>query len=267
SGPAAPVMTLLTMADIAHVARLRAPGQEAAERARLDAAAAAARAAEQHWSLPPTETYVFDERSPGFAGLTRQARSEVQTAYRLYLTQVEAWQQARALTIFTAAWERDIQSAAERYIEASLEFGATMVREGGARFEERASPTQAYRRWLACYAPVLEGTPAAAGDAVCERMRAMRSDITLRRAALLSSLGSQPRSSYFRLLQIDEYLHGLVEDLVVGLIGLRDRSFGELLEEGRAPAPVSAATLNTTFAAAPNGQLPFRCAADWIDAD
>jgi len=269
SGPAAPVMTLLTMVDIAHVARLRAPGQEAAERARLDAAAAAARTAEQHWSLPPTETYVFDERSPGFAGLTRQARSEVQTAYRLYLTQVEAWQQARALTLFTAAWERDIQQAAERYIEASLEFGATMVRESGgrARFEERASPAAAYRRWLACYAPVLEGSPAAAGDLVCERMRAMRSDLTLRRAALLSSLGSQPRSSYFRLLQIDEYLHGLVEDLVVGLIGLRDHSFGELLDEGRAPAPVSAATLNMTFAAAPNGQLPFRCAADWIDAD
>lgn len=270
SGPAAPVMTLLTMLDIAHVARLRAPGQEAAERTRLDAAAAAARAAEQRWSLPPSESFVFDERSPGFADLSRQARSEVQTAYRLYLSQIEAWQQARALTIFTAAWEHDIQVAAERYIEASLEFGATMLREGGSarpRFEDRASPTAAYRRWLACYAPVLEGSPAAAGDLVCDRMRAMRSDLTLRRAALLSSLGSQPRSSYFRLLQIDEYLHGLVEDLVVGLIGLQDRSFGELLDEGRAPAPVSLATLNATFAAAPNGQLPFRCAADWIDAD
>jgi len=269
-GPAAPAMTLLTMFDIAHVARLRAPGQEAAERTRLDAAAAAARAAEQRWSLPPSETFVFDERGPGFEALSREARSQVQTAYRLYLSQVEAWQQARALTVFTAAWEQDIQVAAERYIEASLEFGATMIREGGsnrARFEDRTSPTIAYRRWLACYAPVLEGSPAAAGDLVCERMRAMRSDLTLRRAAILSSLGSQPRSSYFRLLQIDEYLHGLVEDLVVGLIGLQDRSFGELLEEGRAPAPVSLATLNATFAAAPNGQLPFRCAADWIDAD
>ena len=52
SGPAAPVMTLLTMLDIARVARARAPGQEAAERARLDAALAAARAAERRWSLP-----------------------------------------------------------------------------------------------------------------------------------------------------------------------------------------------------------------------
>ena len=102
---------------------------------------------------------------------------------------------------------------------------------------------------------MLEGQPAAAGDLVCERMRAMRSDLALRRAALLSSVGAQPRSTYFRLLQLDEYLGGLVEDFVIGLAGLRDRSFADLLDEGLAPAPVTAATLNATFAAAPNGQL------------
>ncbi|MEA3043866.1 MAG: hypothetical protein QOH47_1704 [Sphingomonadales bacterium] len=265
-GPAAPLTTILAMLDLARVARARAPGQEATELARLQAAAAAARAAERRWSLPPSEHYVFDERSPGFAGLTGAARTEVQTAYRLYATQVEAWQQARALTVFTAAWARDLELVAQRYIQASLEFGQAML-QSDTPFQERGSPTAAYRRWLACYAPVLEGQPAAAGDLVCERMRAMRSDLALRRAALLSSVGAQPRSSYFRLLQIDEYLGGLVEDFVVGLVGLRDRSFADLLEEGLAPAPVSAATLNATFAAAPNGQLAFRCAADWIDAD
>lgn len=265
-GPAAPVMTLLTMLDLARVARARAPGQEATERARLDASAARARDAERRWSLPPSDSYVFDERSPGWASLAGPARSEVQTAYRLHRTQVEAWQQARALTIFTAAWARDLEIAAQRYIEASLEFGQDMLR-GGGPFEERHGATAAYRRWLACYAPVLEGAPAAAGDLVCERMRAMRSDLALRRAALLSSVGAQPRSAYFRLLQIDEYLGGLAEDLVIGLIGLRDESFADLLDEGLAPMPVSAASLNAAFAAAPNGQLAFRCAADWIDAD
>jgi hypothetical protein len=265
-GPAAPLTTILAMLDLARVARARAPGQEATELARLQAAAAAARASEQRWSLPPSEHYLFDERSPGFAGLASAARTEVQTAYRLYATQVEAWQQARALTVFTAAWARDLEIVAQRYIEASLEFGQTMLR-ADTPFAERSGATSPYRRWLACYAPVLEGQPAAAGDLVCERMRAMRSDLALRRAALLSSVGAQPRSSYFRLLQIDEYLGGLVEDFVIGLVGLRDRSFADLLDEGLAPAPVSAATLNTTFAAAPNGQLAFRCAADWIDTD
>lgn len=145
-----------------------------------------------------------------------------------------------------------------------------MVQGGGAGrppFEERGSAIIAYRRWLACYAPVFEGQPAGAGDLVCERMRAMRSDLSLRRAALLSSVGARPRSSYFRLLQIDQYLSGLVEDLVVGLVGLQDEAFAQLLNEALAPAPVSAAALNESFAAGPNGQLIFRCAADWIDAD
>jgi len=270
SGPAAPVMTILAMLDLARVAALRAPGQEAAERARLDAALAAARAVERRWSLPASDTMIFDARSPGFAGLTGNARSEVQAAYRVYLAQVEAWQQARALTVFTQAWARDLELVAERYIEASLEFGIAAVQAGGNApppLEERAGAIAAYRRWLACYAPVLEGQPVAAGDLVCARLRAMRSDLALRRAALLSSVGAQPRSSYFRLLQLDEYLGGLVEDFVVGLAGLRDRSFGDLLDEGLSPVPVTAATLNTTFATGPNGQLTFRCAADWIDAD
>lgn len=270
SGVAAPVTTILTMLDLARVARARAPGQEAAERARLATTLAAARAVEQRYNLPQSDTMIFDERSPGFAGLNSTQRSEVQAAYRTYRAQIEAWQQARALVVFTTEWARDLEIVAQRYIEASLEFGQNMVREGGANrppLQERGSATAAYRRWLACYAPVLEGQPAAAGDLVCARLQAMRSDLALRRAALLSSLGAQPRSTYFRLLQLDEYLGGLVEDFVVGLAGLRDQSFGDLLEEGLAPTTVTAATLNATFATAPNGQLAFQCAADWIDAD
>jgi len=270
SGVAAPVTTILTMLDLARVARARAPGQERAERARLDAALAAARAAERRYNLPPSDSMVFDERSPGYVRLSGTQRSEVQAAYRVYRAQVDSWQQARALTVFTAEWARDLEIVAQRYIEASLEFGQEMVRAGGAvrpPLEERGDATAAYRRWLACYAPVLEGQPAAAGDLVCARLRAMRSDLALRRAALLSSLGAQPRSSYFRLLQLDEYLGGLVEDFVVGLVGLRDQSFADLLDEGLAPTTVSAETLNATFATAPNNQLAFQCASDWIDAD
>jgi hypothetical protein len=270
SGVAAPVTTILTMLDLARVARARAPGQEASERTRLATALAAARAVEQRYSLEASDSMVFDERSPGYARLNGTQRSEVQAAYRVYRAQVESWQQARALTVFTAEWARDLEIVAQRYIEASLEFGQTMVREGGATrppLAERGSATAAYRRWLACYAPVLEGQPAAAGDLVCARLQAMRSDLALRRAALLSSVGAQPRSSYFRLLQLDEYLGGLVEDFVIGLVGLRDQSFADLLDEGLAPTTVSAETLNTTFATAPNGQLAFQCAADWIDAD
>jgi len=269
-GPAAPVMTLLTMLDIARVARARAPGQEATERARLGAALAAVRTAERSWSLPPVDNMVPDTDSPAWRAIPSAQRGEVEAAYRLYRTQVEAWRQARALTAFTRAWADDLEIAAQRYVEASLEFGQIMVGDGGANrppFEERASPLAAYRRWLACYAPVLEGSPAAAGDLVCQRMRAMRSDLSLRRAALLSSAGARPRSSYFRLLQIDQYLSGLVEDIVVGLVGLSDRAFEQLLEDAIAPAPVTADALNQAFAAAPNGQLVFRCAVDWIDAD
>ena len=268
--PAAPVMTLLTMLDIARVARARAPGQEAQERARLAAAAAAVAAAERRWSLPHPDNSVPDERSAAWRAIPNGTRGEVEGAYRLYRTQVEAWQQARALTQFTRFWVEDLELAAERYIEASLEFGRDMVRDGSASrspFEERRSATAAYRRWLACYAPVLEGQPARAGDLVCERLRAMRSDLSLRRAALLASAGARPRASYLRLLQVDQYLGGLVEDVVTGLVGLSDRAFGELMEEALAPAPVSAARLNATFEEGPNGQLTFLCVADWIDAD
>ncbi len=238
--------------------------------ARVDAAAAAARAAEQRWSLPASDDFTLDERSDAWAGLSSAGRTEVTTAYRVYRSAVESWRTARALTAFSATWAGDLEIASQRYIEASLEFGQAMVREGGANpppFEDRASAVAAYRRWLACYAPVLEGQPAAAGDLVCARLQAMRSDLALRRAALLSSLGAQPRSTYFRLLQLDEYLGGLVEDFVMGLAGLRDQSFGDLLEEGLAPTTVTPATLNTTFATAPKGQLAFQCASDWIDAD
>jgi hypothetical protein len=267
-GTAAPVMTLLTMLDLARVARARAPGQEAAERARLDNQLRTTRALEQELGVAPSESFVFDQRSADWARLSRDQRTQLQVAYRLYLSEVEAFQQARALTIFTAGWASDIEIAAQRYVEASLEFGISMLQTGAPRpFEERDRASLPYRRWLACYAPVLEGTPAAAADIVCQRMRAMRSDLALRRAAILSSVGAQPRSAYFRLLQIDQYLHGLVEDFVVGLIGLQDRSFAQLLDEGLSPQAVSAATLNATFATAPNGQLAFRCAADWIDAD
>lgn len=270
SGVAAPVTTILTMLDLARVARARAPGQEAAERARLDAALAAARAVERRHNLPASESFVFDARAPGHAGLNGTQRSEVEAAYRVAQAQVEAWQQARALTIFTRDWARDLEIVAQRYIEASLEFGRETVRAAGATRpppEERQGATAPYRRWLACYAPVLEGQPVAAADLVCQRLQAMRSDLALRRAALLATVGAQPRSTYFRLLQFDEYLGGLVEDFVIGLVGLRDRNFADLLDEGLSPVPVTPETLNAAFAAAPNGQLAFRCAADWIDAD
>lgn len=270
SGPAAPATTLLAMLDIARVARARAPAQEAAERARLDAAVAAVRTAERRWSLPGAPNMTPDTRAAAWRAVPAAERGGVEAAYRLARSQAEAWRQARALTLFTAAWAADLEIAAQRYIEASLEFGQEMVREGGAGrppFEERGSALAAYRRWLACYAPVLEGQPAAAGDLVCARMRAMRSDLSLRRAALLASAGARPRSAYFRLLQVDQYLSGIVEDLVTGLVGLSDRAFADLLEETLAPAPTSPALLNETFATGPNGQLTFRCVADWIDAD
>jgi len=269
-GPAAPVTTLLTMLDIARAARARAPAQEAAERARADAAEAAARAVEQRHGLPRSETYVFDRRSEGYSRLSGSARSEVEAAYRTYTSVVESWQQARALTVFTEAWVADLELAAERYIEASLEFGQAAVRDGGANrpgFAEREGASAPYRRWLACYAPVLQGAPVAAGDATCARLRAMRSDLSLRRAALLSAGGARPTSAYFRLLQVDNYISGIVEDFAVGLVGLGDRAFRDLLDEVLNPVPVSAATLNATFAEAPNGQLAFRCVVDWIDAD
>jgi hypothetical protein len=269
-GTAAPAMTLLTMLDIARFARARAPAREATERARLDAAIAAVRAAEQRWSLAPSPYMILDRHGAAWRALTGAARNEVETAYRLYNSQVEAWQTARALTVFTAAWEGDLEIAAQRYIEASLEFGQATVRDGGADprpFEERGNASAPFRRWLACYAPVLEGNPAAAGDLICEWMRAMRSDLSLRRASLLSSVGAQPRSAYFRLLQVDQYLHGLVEDLVTGLIGLQDDSFADLLRAVAQPVQITTDSLNDTFGASPNGQLAFRCVADWIDAD
>lgn len=269
-GPAAPVMTILTMLDLARVASARAPRQEQEERARLDQALAAARRTEQLYDLPRSETMIFDSRSAGYARLNRTQRSEVQAAYRVYRSQVEAWQQARAMTVFTREWARDLEVVGQRYIEASLEFGAAMVRDGGADrppFEERGGTSAAYRRWYACYAPVLRGQPVAAGDQVCARLQAMGSNLRLRRAALLASLGARPRSTYFRLLQLNEYLGGLIEDLAIGLVGLGDRNLSKLLEEVLEPVPVTTETLNATFAAGPNGQLNFRCAADWIDAD
>ena len=211
------------------------------------------------------------QRRPG--GRSRPAPSAARSRppIALYRSQVEAWQQARALTAFTRAWADDLEIAAQRYIEASLEFGQAMLREGGARpppFEERGSAIAAYRRWLACYAPVLEGQPAGAGDLVCARMRAMRSDLSLRRAALLSSVGARPRSSYFRLLQIDQYLGGLVEDLVIGLVGLsRPRLRRIARRSARAGAGQRRQRSTRPSQAGPNGQLAFRCAADWIDAD
>lgn len=270
SGPAAGATTILTMLDLARVARARAPGQEAAERTRLDQALRQARDVERNYRLPASDTMIFDRRSAGYAGLNGTQRSAVQAAYGTYRSQVDAWQQARAMRIFTEQWARDLEIAAQRYIEASLEFGIGMVRDSGAGrppLEERGSAVAAYRRWLACYGPVLRGEPAAAGDQVCARLEAMGSDLSLRRAALLASLGAKPRSVYFRLFQIRQYLGDLVEGLVIRMIGLGDRSLAALLDEGLAPVSVTPETLNLTFTTAPNRQLAFRCVTDWIDAD
>src|SRR4029453_5593202 len=210
------------------------------------------------------------ERGNSWATLPAAGRSEVGTAYRVYKSAVETWQQARALTAFTATWEHDLEIAAQRYIEASLEFGQAMLREGGIRpppFDERGSAIAPYRRWLACYAPVLQGTPSGAADLTCERMRAMRSDLTLGRDALLTSAGARPRRPHFRLLQVHEYLSDIVEDLVVGFVGLQDEAFAALLNDGLEPTPVSRPLLNEPFRPGANGPLAFRCAADWIDAD
>ena len=100
---------------------------------------AGARAVEQRHGLPRSETYVFDRRSEGYSRLSGSARSEVEAAYRTYTSAVESWQQARALTVFTEAWVADLELAAERYIEASLEFGQAAVRDGG---EQTVAPHQ-----------------------------------------------------------------------------------------------------------------------------
>ena len=198
SGVAAPVTTILTMLDLARVARARAPGQEAAERARLATTLAAARAVEQRYALPQSDTMIFDERSPGHARLNSTQRSEVQAAYRTYRAQVESWQQARALTVFTVEWARDLEIVAQRYIEASLEFGQNMVREGGANRPPLQEREQRDRR-LSPLARLLRprarraagrrrrsGLRAAAGDA-------LRSRLAPRGLALLRSARSPAR--------------------------------------------------------------------------
>ena len=108
-GTAAPVMTLLTMLDLARVARARAPGQEAAERARLDNQLRTTRALEQAMGVA-SESFVFDQRSADWARFNRDQRA---TPGRLppLSERGRSFQQARALTIFTAGWASDIEIA------------------------------------------------------------------------------------------------------------------------------------------------------------
>ena len=193
-------------------------------------------------------------RSPGLARPSpAPSAARSQAAYRLYRSQVEAWQQARALTAFTAAWARDLEIAAQRYIEASLEFGQDDGprgrRQPAAASRSAAAPTAAYRRWLACYAPVLEGQPAArrrpglrahAGDA-------LRPQPAPRRLALLG------RGAAAQLL-----FPAAPDRRISGRPGrgsrrrpgrpARPQPSRDLLEEALAPAPVTPATLNATFA-------------------
>ena len=87
--------------------RPRRPGPGAgaggarARRARR-AACRATRGSSSAASMPTVRHLVVRPAQPRLARLSGNQRTEVQTAYRLYRTQVEAWQQARALTAFTA---------------------------------------------------------------------------------------------------------------------------------------------------------------------
>ncbi len=269
-GPAAPVMTILAMIEISRAAKVRAPVEERAARAEVDAAAAAVRAVEAGHRLPRSETMVLDGRSAAWRDLNAAGRREVEAAYARYRAAVEAWRIARALVVFTVGWEADIALAARRYIEASLEFARNMVRDSGpgrASYEERESAMMPYRRWLSCYGDVLRGVPAASAELVCARMRELRADLSLSRAALLAGLGEQPRSLYFRLLQVSENLSDALTGALIGLARLQDRSFADLLTDVIDPAPVEPFALNDAFQRGPNGQLVFRCVTDWIDAD
>ena len=171
-GPAAPVMTLLTMLDIARVARARAPGLEAAERARLDAAAAAARAAEQRWSLPASDDFRLDERSEAWAGLPAAGRSEVTTAYRVYRSQVEAWQHGAGADRFLADLGRRPRDRV-----AALYRGLARVRPGDGAERRRPPaalrPARQRRRALSPLARLL--CAGAAGDAGRRRRRSAAS--------------------------------------------------------------------------------------------
>jgi hypothetical protein len=124
-----------------------------------------------------------------------------------------------------------------------------------------------YRRWLACYGNVLRGMPAASAEAICQRMRALRADLSLSRAALLSGLGEGPQNLYLRLVQFGERLSDDVAESLIGLARLQDRAAADLLSEVVDPAPITPFALNDAFQRAPNGQLSFRCVVDSIDAD
>ena len=220
----------------------------------------------------PSDTMIFDARSPGFAGLTSTARSEVQAAYRVYLAQVEAWQQARALTVFTARLGARPRGRRRSAISRPRSNSASPRCEAGGTarppLEERASATAAYRRWLACYAPVLEGQPAAAGDLVCARMRAMRSDLALapRRLALLG------RRAAALLLFPAAPARRISGRPGRGFRRRPGRPARPQLRRAARRGPRSRCRSPPRRSTrpsppAPNGQLAFRCAADWIDAD
>jgi hypothetical protein len=202
--------------------------------------------------------------------LPRDQRRALKRGFEDYAAAADRRARYRAVRIIGPAWASDVETAARAYMLASLRSGKVMVRNSEPvppPPHEQRSAMFPYKAWRDCYLDVIRGGPAAAGEATCERLDSLQTDIGLTRATAYAGLGRGPQGVAFAILDLSERIDDFVFDAALGTSKTVAPDIGGLVEAIAKPQRITREELNATFRTARSGQLEFQCVADWIDAD
>lgn len=236
-------------------------GTLTAAQADLDAALAA--------SVYERTTAAYTGREAWWDALPEPSRRALRRAYDKYEDTVIDWKRMVAIGVMAPEWKTDVEQAVHAYMEASLEAAKVMVRNSEPyppALHDQSSSVWPYRKWQTCYLPVVRGAPLAAAQATCARLDTLGTDIGLGEAAIHAGLGAR-RDLMFRYLDARQWLDRWTTRAFIKITRLVAPNLGKLVEHIQEPKRISRGDLNETYKRAQNGQLTFRCVADWIDTD
>jgi hypothetical protein len=221
-------------------------------------------------SIDSTTEAAFDDRKVWWDGLTSGPRQALNQSYDTYEDAVLDWKRMRAVGVLAETWKDDVALAIDEYMDASLEAAKIMVRNSEPyppALHEQQSSVWPYQKWQNCYLPVVRGGPPAAARATCDRLTSLGTNVGLIETAVYAGLGDVRRDVVFRYLDAKQWLDRLTTRALIGLTKVLAPNLGKLVDHIHTPTRISRGDLNRSFRKARNGQLTFRCVADWIDTD
>lgn len=211
-----------------------------------------------------------NRRQTWWKGLRYAQRRPLLEAYLQYEERVSRREDARALRVFSDYWADDVKTALERYVSASLQTARDMVASSdpypAANPDRQGGPLH-YQRWFDCHKPVFGGDPASAALARCERAEALKTGMSLAKAARLSGIGEYNRTLIYRLLSFQKFLEEAMTDALFGVGRVLAPSMTTLVTTLTEPKRIDRDDLDRLFRRGKNGQVKFKCVSDWIDAD